>query len=70
MRLYRVHCWTGEDGHSGFKFFSNRADAEKAVREWDRENTAVAELEAIEVEPTKAGILAALNTYANHADNG
>ena len=71
MRFYRVHYWTTEDGSAGFEFFASKAEAEKAIREWDRKNSAKAEMmDPVDVEPTQDDILAALNFCASHADNG
>ena len=65
---------TYEAGTSaGYEFFSNRRDAEKARTEWrglGAELEHAADIERIDIEPTKAGILAALNRFGAHADNG
>jgi hypothetical protein len=61
---------TQNDGESvGFGYFINRETAERAARHY-RDNEKVAEIEVIDIEPTKAGILRALQQYAGHADNG
>ena len=73
MKFYRVHTCVECSTSSGYEFFTNKADAERAVREWttgEALRTDTAEIDVIEITPTKAGILHALNTYAAHADNG
>jgi hypothetical protein len=73
MRFFRVHFYDGADGSAGYQFFTVQAEAARAARAFNRDATdshAVVEVEAIEIEPTKAGILDALNTYASHANNG
>jgi hypothetical protein len=73
MRFYRVHFYDGADGSAGFKFFTVQADAAREANAFKQDAIdahANVEVEAIEIEPTKAGILAALNTYASHPDNG
>jgi hypothetical protein len=72
MKFYRLHK-QNEDGSHGFEWFTVRRKAEVAKREWDEggvDTYNCAELELVEVRPTKAGILQALKSYADHADNG
>ncbi len=71
MRFYQVHM-THEAGTSiGFEYYTTRPAADKAAAEYlfDYPEES-AEVTAIDVEPTKAGILRALNQYAGHPDNG
>lgn len=71
MRFYRVHLYDGADGSAGYKFFTVQADAKREARQWDRDrDNDATEVEALEIEPTKAGILDALNFYAGHPNNG
>ena len=73
MRFYRLALFEVGDGSHGYEFFTAKADAEKRAREWLAENAGHeprADVEAIEIEPTKPGILAAMNKYAGHNDNG
>ena len=72
MKFYRLHETNG-DGSHGFEWFTVRRKAEAAKRYWDKGAVGTydcAELELVEVRPTKAGILQALKVYADHADNG
>lgn len=72
MRFYRVWRLTeGGNSHS-FEFFTARVPAERDAREWrkiegEEEDAGVDE---IDIQPTKAGILHALNWLGSHADNG
>ena len=76
MKFYRLHLSAGSDGSAGFKFFTSMSEAQKAMRahikdnELDEDDTINVEVEEIEIKPTKRGILAALNRYACHPDNG
>lgn len=78
MRFYRLHRYHVENGSAGYEYFTNERDATKARAEWygnfeEEErvtNCEGSEYEIIEVEPTKVGILKALNRWASHNDNG
>lgn len=71
MKLYRVDLRQSDGESHGFQYFSNKVDAQRAVRTWaDNEPPGKAEIEEINVEPTRAGILTALSLYGSHADNG
>jgi hypothetical protein len=76
MKFYRLHMSAGPDGSAGYQFFTSMSAAEKAKRDhvkalkYDNEETDNVDIEPIEIKPTKAGILAALNRYAKHPDNG
>jgi hypothetical protein len=72
MRIYRAHfIWNGNESTT-YGYYSSRAAANKAVAHHvshpsdeydDAENHG--EVEVIEVEISKAGLLGALNEYAN-----
>lgn len=69
VRFYRVH---GKDirGRSlGYSWSSSKRDAFRARAEL-RKGGSSAELEPVEVRPTRAGILEALRLHASHPDNG
>lgn len=74
MKFYRLHQTYDHGSSVGYVFFMTMASAEKAQREWLKENAGedpeANEIDTIEVKPTRAGILAALNQYADHPDNG
>jgi hypothetical protein len=72
MRFYQVATFTNDGSSTGFDFYSDKRTAQRAVREatgfsGGKER---GEMTEIEVTPTKAGILDALNRLASHADNG
>jgi hypothetical protein len=67
MRLYRLHTRDSRDGSHGYLFFASKRAALKTVRGLESEDFTI---EPIDVEPTKAGIMRALNRYASHPDNG
>lgn len=70
MRFYRNHIHT-EDGESrGYRWFPSRQAAEQINKIVDDGGNTNPVAEPIVIEPTKAGILLALNRYASHADNG
>ena len=76
MKFYRLHLSAGSDGSAGYEFFTSMSKAQKAMRahikdnELDEDDAANVEVEEIEIKPNKRGILAALNRYATHPDNG
>lgn len=79
MKFYRVHFTTNGGCSAGYLFFSRKGEAGRWVTKFNRENafdpkdpqpTETAEMDTIEVKPTKAGILDALNRYGVHPDNG
>jgi hypothetical protein len=72
MKIYRLHVRQHQAGSVGYQFFTSKAAAEIAEREAkcheDHEATAIDGPREIKL--TKAGVLAALNLYAAHPDNG
>jgi hypothetical protein len=74
MKLYQLHRTHEAGSSAGFEYFASKREAEKAVRDWRNQvNDPVldgATVQEIEVEPTRAGILSALNRYAGHPNNG
>lgn len=76
MKIYRLDK-RGEAGVSfGFEYFTTIKEARKACRDWmgdDEESICNAEgtdIVAIEVTPTKPGIMRVLKQWATHPDNG
>ena len=69
MRFYAVSLMRSMSGSHSYQYFSNKADATKCKREWEGSTDAVslpedsrfALIDAIDIKPTKAGILDALN---------
>ncbi|MBO0715720.1 MAG: hypothetical protein J2P55_00085 [Rhizobiales bacterium] len=74
MRLYRVSLRSEDDGSAGFAFCASQREAAKAISAFKALDpgaaTRHADVEPFDVIPTKAGILAALNKYGGHPDNG
>ena len=73
MRLYKNSYYNHEEGSQGYSFHSSKAKAKAAAAEFNRRekyNECDFIAEPIDVEPTRAGILAALNRHASHNDNG
>ena len=77
MKFYRV-SYSQDGGNSGgYSWHTSKADAQRAARqgyendpqEYDGLDTRP-QVEAVEITPTKAGILAALEAYASHEANG
>jgi hypothetical protein len=75
MKFYQLHR-THEAGISaGYGYFTNKREAEQALTVWRKNSPGDVqdqdgEIAEIQIEPTKDGILRALNRYAAHADNG
>lgn len=78
MKLYQVHLTHSAGESAGYEYFSNLREACIRVRTWrddhkgidDVDGSVNATITRIEIDPTKAGILRALNRYAGHNDNG
>ena len=74
MRLYRVKHHTEGGNSAGFSWHTNKAKARRQITKRNREEADrlnYSELdEPIDIKPTKGGILAALNYWAGHPDNG
>lgn len=69
MKIYLNSYWTEEDGHRGYSYFSTKRDALKSAQGCIKEGYEV-ETSEIEIRVTKKGVLAALNKYGSHPDNG
>lgn len=78
MKFYRVR-YSCEGGNSaGYSWHTSQAAALKAAKEavendpeeYRQDRSGFPEMEEIEIENTKKGILSALTLYAGHADNG
>lgn len=70
MRFYRLQRQVEGGNCGGFEWFTRRADAEREGRAWEREEDEETFIDAVDITPTKRGILRALNHYADHPDNG
>lgn len=73
MKFYRVHHYTFQDSSLGIAWFTSKRGAEKEVAAGRTSNVGDdydPRIEVVEIKPTRAGILAALRTYAAHPNNG
>jgi hypothetical protein len=79
MKFFRVHLYEGNEGSAGYVFETTLPAARRRVAEFkrsvkerpaDRRGAVDCDIDPIEVEPNKTGILKALNRYAGHPDNG
>ena len=72
MRIYRA-TFSNQGESYGFGFYSSRAAALKEcsdIKKLREEEEITCSIELINVKPTKAGIISALNLYGGHPDNG
>ena len=78
MKFYRVRFSCGGGNSGGFSWHTTMRKAEAAANEAvknDPEEYALKRsgrpaIDLIEIAPTKEGILKALNSFADHPDNG
>lgn len=73
MKFYRLHRMHEAGISVGYEYFSSKRAAERDANHWLNQGDELeheADIDTIEIKPTKGGILAALNKYATHADNG
>jgi hypothetical protein len=68
MKFYQLNRMDEGGASHSRVYFSNKDDADKAGRGWRRENQSLHfSVEMIDVDPTKQGILKAMNRAAGHA---
>jgi hypothetical protein len=70
MKIYKVHYRDKTFESKGFEFFAYKSNAEKANKKANKENESEQEVEEINFEFTKDGILGLLAKVACHPDNG
>jgi len=75
MKFYQLHRTCEAGTSAGYEYFTSRREAKRALAVWRRNSPGdvqdqQGDIEPIEIEPTRAGIVHALNRYANHEDNG
>lgn len=73
MKIYRVAFQTEGGISAGYRFFRNQREAERAAYAWKRDREPELDLPLIDVWDypiSAAGMLAALERLASHADNG
>jgi hypothetical protein len=69
MKLYRVSYRDQFAEHKGYEYFSNKKDALKADNT-NKENSTRDDVEEIEINLSKKGVIFAFNQWASHPDNG
>jgi hypothetical protein len=70
MKFYQLILSHNAGESAGFEYFTTLNDAERTARKWAKSEDGSSEIKVIEIEPSKSGILRALNHYASHPDNG
>lgn len=73
MKLYRVNRRTDGGTSGGFSFHSSMKDAKREAARYQREmepDEELPEIDVIEFECSKGGVLRLLNYWACHANNG
>lgn len=71
--IYRVNFLDSADGSQGFAFFTTRREADQALLKWQAdcpEMRGAADIEARQTPRTRRDVLALLEDWATHADNG
>ena len=79
MTLYRISFQSMSDGQLGYQFTASRKEAVHIAARWKREalhapgyryTTPETSIKQINGHASQFGILALLNQYASHAENG
>jgi hypothetical protein len=74
MKVYRVHHYADAGTSIGFGYFSSKQEAIADKKRHDEKfadgNMDTAEIDSLDVKLTKAGVIAVLNQWADHPDNG
>jgi hypothetical protein len=70
MNIYRVSHTDKHAGHQGYEYFGNRAAAHRKAAELRTGGRSVEVDGPHSIPLTKAGVVAALNRFGCHPDNG
>ena len=72
MKIYLNSYRDDKSEHCGYEYFATKREAEKAATDLRSPLTVrwTVKTKTIKVSVTKKGMLAALNKYGNHPDNG
>ena len=70
MKVYRISIRDKFEEHNGYSYFSSLAEAKKQNKKQNEGNSREDEIEEIEFEPSKKGIISLLNSKASYPDNG
>ena len=74
--IYRVHLYDEQDGSFGFRFFTRKRDAQRALRAWQKDSPALRScrtartIDCITTPRTQEAVLALLRRWAQHEQNG
>ncbi len=69
MKIYMNSIRDNSGEHKGYSYFSSKLKAEREAAKLKTDDLEV-ETTSFEINPRKAGIIAALNNWGGHADNG
>lgn len=70
MKIYRATKREDGDAHAGYKFFFSKREAKLFQKDENFVSGVVDEVDELEVSMNKCDVLAFLNAYASHPDNG
>lgn len=73
MKIHKLTLYTQQDGSHGFIYSANKAFLKHLAATFRRDNKGKGpetEVETLEIEPTRAGIVEALNRHGGHEQNG
>jgi hypothetical protein len=72
MKFYAVHKTCDGGSSAGYSWHTSIKEARKSAIDYLRGQDAgeTAKIKAWDIQPTKAGILRALNIHASHPNNG
>ena len=70
MKVYRIGFMDDMQEHKGYAYATSKADAGKLRHELRRNGYTIRGTESRDVPLTKAGVLAALEAFGSHPDNG
>lgn len=70
MKIYRVHSYTNGGESRGYTYYLTKRAAKIDAEESYEPGEEPSEIEELKVRLTREGILAFLNSYADHPNNG
>lgn len=73
--IYRVHLYDEQDGSFGFRFFTRKRDAQRALRAWIADSPGMRQgsrdlIDTTTTPRTQEAVLALLRRWAEHEQNG
>lgn len=71
MKIYRISLERSGHEHDGYRYFTSKKAAQKALKEENHtEYFHAKEIDELEIVLTKKGVMAFLNAWAAYSDNG